>query len=124
MQQGSTGGRGPAGGSRAQCRFLLNSCWSSVWISSNTLWCITSVWQRQQQQQRETQAQKTFMHRLITIKPSRYEMLRRCQRLLLIQFSLKWSQEKSGVADRLIQAAETEPETRRDPGLCGQDAAA
>ena len=28
--EGSVGGLGPPGGSRAQCRFLLNSCWSSV----------------------------------------------------------------------------------------------
>ena len=32
------------GGFKAQCKFLLSSCWSSVWTSSYTLWCITSVW--------------------------------------------------------------------------------
>lgn len=25
-------------GFKAQCRFLLSSCWSSVWTSSYTLW--------------------------------------------------------------------------------------
>lgn len=40
---GSMGGPVLTGGLRAQCKFLLNSCWSSVWISSNTLWCMTSV---------------------------------------------------------------------------------
>lgn len=51
--EGSVGDRRLAGGFRAQCRFLLNSCWSSVWISSNTLWCITSVWQENNTQQTE-----------------------------------------------------------------------
>ena len=34
------------GGLRAQCKFLLSSCWSSVWTRSYTLWCMTSVWGR------------------------------------------------------------------------------
>lgn len=34
---------GVHGGSRAQWRLRLNSGWSSAWISSKTLWCMTSV---------------------------------------------------------------------------------
>lgn len=113
--EGSEGGPRPAGGLRAQCRFLLNSCWSSVWISSNTLWCITSVW-------REKTSKTKWEARYLTwIR--RWMFCRSCQGVRLIPFALKWSQKKSSVAEHLIQAAELEPKSCCDPDICGPDPA-